>query len=101
NINALGAKVILFANGGIRTYENYPVRGFMSSMQIPIHIGLYNTRVDSMLLVWPDNTYQQIRYSKTNQLITVDYQKNLPKFDYASITRSEERRVGKECRSRW
>jgi enediyne biosynthesis protein E4 len=86
NINALGAKILVFANGGIRTYENYPARGYMSSMQIPIHIGLDKTKVDSMLLVWPDNTYQQIHYSKTNQLINVAYQKNLPKFDYASIT---------------
>jgi len=86
NINALGAKILVFANGGIRTYENYPARGYMSSMQIPIHIGLDKTKVDSMLLVWPDNTYQQIRYSKTNQLMTIVYQKNLPKFDYATIT---------------
>ncbi len=85
NINALGAKIIVYANGGIRTYENYPVRGFMSSMQIPVHIGLDQTKVDSILLVWPDNTYQQIQYSKTNSLITIAYQKNLPKFDYASI----------------
>ena len=25
----------------------------------------------------------------------------LPAFDHAAMTRSEERRVGKECRSRW
>lgn len=86
NVNALGAKIILFANGGIRTYENYPVRGFMSSMQIPIHLGLANTKVDSLLLVWPDNTYQRIQFSKANSLIKIAYQKNLPKFDYATIT---------------
>ena len=86
NINALGAKVIVYANGGIRTYENYPVRGFMSSMQTPIHIGLDQTKVDSILLVWPDNTYQQIQYSKANPFITVTYEKDLPKFDYSSIT---------------
>ncbi len=86
NVNAVGAKILVFANGRIRSYENYPVRGFISSMQIPIHIGLFKTKVDSMLLVWPDNTYQQVRYSKMNQLITIAYQKNLPKFDYASIT---------------
>jgi hypothetical protein len=86
NINALGAKVLVYANGGIRTYENYPVRGFMSSMQIPIHIGLERTKVDSILIVWPDNTYQQIQYSKSHPFINISYKKNLPKFDYASIT---------------
>jgi len=85
NINALAAKVILYANGGIRTYENYPVRGFLSSMQVPIHIGLDKTKVDSILLVWPDNSYQKIDY-KINSLIKISYQKNLPKFDYSEIT---------------
>ena len=86
NINALGSKVIVYANEEIRTYENYPVHGFMSSMQIPIHIGLKKTKVDSILVVWPDNTYQQIHYSKPDTFITVTYQQNLPKFDYKSIT---------------
>ncbi len=87
NINALGAKIIVFANGGIRTYENYPVRGFMSSMQIPIHLGLDNTKVDSILLVWPDNTYQKVQYSKIDTTITQKYQSGLPKFDYTCITK--------------
>jgi hypothetical protein len=86
NINALGAKVFVYANRGVRTYENYPIRGFMSSMQVPIHIGLDKTKVDSILLVWPDNTYQPIQRSKDNSFITVNYKKNLPKFNYASIT---------------
>ena len=61
NINALGAKVVVFANGGIRTYEKYPVRGFLSSAEIPIHIGLDKTKIDSAFLIWPDNTYQPVR----------------------------------------
>ena len=44
NINAIGAKIILYANAGIRTYEKYPARGFMSSMEIPMHIGLAGTK---------------------------------------------------------
>jgi hypothetical protein len=55
-------------------------------MQVPIHIGLDKTKVDSILLVWPDNTYQPIQRSKDNSFITVNYKKNLPKFNYASIT---------------
>lgn len=85
NINALGAKIILFANGGIRTYENYPVRGFMSSMQIPVHIGLEKTKVDSIILVWPDNSCEKISY-KLDTLNTYHYQKGLPSFNYSLIT---------------
>ena len=86
NINALGAKVIIYANGGIRTYEKYPVRGFMSSMEIPIHIGLYKTRIDSAFLVWPDNSFQRIALQPTNPWVTFTYKAGLPKFDYRNIT---------------
>jgi hypothetical protein len=85
NINAIGSKLILYTKGEIRTYENNPVRGFQSSMQIPFHVGLENTTVDSMFLVWPDNTYQKIGLSNTSHL-TFSYSSGLPQFDYAKIT---------------
>ncbi len=86
NINALGAKVIVFVDKQIRTYENYPVRGFMSSMQVPMHIGLHAATVDSILLIWPDNTFQHISHQKNESKITVNHKEGLPKFDYRIIT---------------
>jgi hypothetical protein len=86
NTNAVGAKAIVFADGGIRTYEKFPTRGFQSSMELPLHIGLDNTEVDSMFIVWPDNTYQPVHWSDTNH-ITIKYVPgNLPKFDYTLLT---------------
>ena len=87
NINAIGAKIVLFANEGIRTYEKNPVRGFQSSMEGPIHIGLDNTKVDSAFLIWPDNTFQRIQFTVINKTVTYHYTKELPLFDYAIITR--------------
>ncbi len=86
NINAIGAKVILYANGGIRTYENNPAKGFQSSTQTPIHIGLNNTTVDSAFLIWPDNSYQTIQLTPANNHISFAYTKGLPLFDYKKIT---------------
>ena len=86
NINAIGAKIILFANGGIRTYEKSPVRGFQSSMEGPIHIGLDHTKIDSAFLVWPDKTYQTITLAPGKGQIKFIYSKNLPRFDYTKIT---------------
>lgn len=87
NINALGAKVIVYDSNEIRTYENYPVRGFQSSMQIPIHIGLYKTKIDSILLIWPDNTYQNIEWKNAvSSQIKVQYEPGLPKYDYTGLT---------------
>lgn len=86
NIHALGSKVILYANGGIRTYEKYPTRGFQSSMEIPLHIGLDSTKIDSAFLIWPDNTYQRLGFAEKNTTISLQYKKGLPKFNYANIT---------------
>jgi enediyne biosynthesis protein E4 len=86
NINATGTKIILFADGGIRTYENNPVRGFQSSMQLPVHIGLNNTTVDSAFLIWPDNSFQRIQLSPAQKSISFTYTQHLPKFDYTRIT---------------
>lgn len=86
NVNALGSKVVLFANAGIRVYEKYPVHGYLSSMEIPIHIGLYNTQIDSAFLVWPDNSYQPITLKADSALQTFQYQPHLPKFNYSNIT---------------
>lgn len=86
NINAVGAKVILFANGGIRTYEKSPVRGFQSSMESPIHIGLDKAKLDSAFLVWPDNTYQPIALAAGKTNLTFTYTKGLPVFNYHQIT---------------
>jgi enediyne biosynthesis protein E4 len=85
NINAIGSKVVLFVQDQIRTYEKYPVRGFMSSSEVPIHIGLDKTLVDSAFLIWPDNTYQPIVLDKKNPWRQFTYSKGLPVFDYNKI----------------
>ena len=81
NMNAIGARIILFANNEIRTYENNPVHGFQSSMLLPVHIGLSETRIDSVFLIWPDNTTQRIEL-KLNKTNSFSYTKGLPLFDY-------------------
>jgi hypothetical protein len=86
NINAVGAKIVVYAGNEIRIYEKFPVRGFLSSMETNMHIGLDKTKVDSIFLVWPDNSYQTIPLKKDSNYLQVSYTKNLPKFDYSHIT---------------
>lgn len=85
NRNAIGAKLIVFAGSSIRTYEKYPVRGFQSSMEIPFHVGLYNTTVDSMILIWPDNSFQKLDWEQ-NTFFSVAYKTGLPLFDYQKLS---------------
>ena len=86
NINALGSKIILFTAGQIRTYEKYPVKGFLSSMEVPVLIGLKNTKCDSAFLVWPDNSFQKINLNNSiNKTVRFEYQKGLPVFNYGVL----------------
>ncbi|HKG68501.1 MAG TPA: VCBS repeat-containing protein, partial [Segetibacter sp.] len=86
NIHAVGSKIVVFANNGIRMYEKYPVHGFQSSMEIPLQIGLDKTIIDSIFLIWPDNTFQPVMLSKDTTPVTISYRENLPFFDYKKIT---------------
>src|SRR5436190_1836365 len=87
NINAIGARVILFSAAEIRTYEKFPVHGFISSMEIPLLIGTKNTKIDSMFLVWPDNSYEKIPVDGLKSQATFSYREKLPKFDFEILKR--------------
>jgi enediyne biosynthesis protein E4 len=85
NINALAAKIIAFADSEICLYEKQPVHGFLSAMEIPMHMGLDRLKPDSVYLVWPDNTYQLINIPNDSSVLSFVYQKGLPLFDYNKI----------------
>jgi enediyne biosynthesis protein E4 len=76
NINAIGTKAIV--------YTKNEIRGFQSSMEIPLHIGLGNNTIDSILVVWPNNTYEKITY-KTDSIQKIIFKKGLPSFNYSSL----------------
>jgi len=54
NTKAIGAKIELFYKEEYQFFELFPVRGFKSSVDTRLHIGLGNTKViDSILIQWP------------------------------------------------
>jgi hypothetical protein len=89
NRNAIGATVLVYdSTGQVHAFEKQPVRGFQSSMEIPMHIGLQNVKVDSVILIWPDRTYEIL--SVTGKKIKAQYRKGLPQFDYSSFNTSAQ-----------
>ncbi len=88
NINALGSKIIVFEKNHVMNYEKFPVHGFLSSEEVPVHIGLKHVKVDSVVIVWPDNTCQKFNWgADTGKIVTVKYQPGLPKFDYGKLVK--------------
>lgn len=60
NTYALGAVVTLFAAEQKQTLQQFPVHGFQSSMQVPLHFGTAADQVDSLRIVWPDGVVQML-----------------------------------------
>ncbi len=85
NINATGAKVVLFCGNEVRTYDHFPVRGFLSSMEAALHIGFKNTKCDSAFVVWPDRTAQKINVNTGTAKQTIFWQKHLPLFNFSML----------------
>jgi len=72
----IGAKAYVFAGKQMQFEELMLTRGFQSSVEPKLHFGLgNNASIDSLLIVWPDQTYQVIRKAKGDKLLNID-QKN-------------------------
>ena len=88
NLHAIGSRVVVFAGKQVRTYEKNPAKGFLSSMEVPLIIGLKNTIVDSAFLIWPDKSFQKLDLKKTFQ--KVNYQAGLPAFDFNILSQGQK-----------
>ncbi|WAC10218.1 VCBS repeat-containing protein [Dyadobacter pollutisoli] len=83
NLNAIGTKCLVFKKDKVISMEKFPVRGFQSSMEVPLNIGLgKKTDVDSMVVIWPDSHYQVLKGNDIKDSLSLSYQANLPVFNY-------------------
>jgi hypothetical protein len=78
NPRAAGARAILFCGDEIITAEKQPVRGFQSSMELPLHLGWGRLTIDSAWLVWPDNSYERLTLDSTTRKLSAAYRTGLP-----------------------
>lgn len=86
NRNAIGAKVVLFSGTNIETFEKNPTKGFLSSMEILLHVSWGTSKPDSAFLIWPDNSFERISFNDPAKQQSFTYKKGLPFFNYGLIT---------------
>ena len=76
NPAGLGARVLAHYSGQAVLHEHSPYRGYLSSVDGGIHFGLGSaSRVDSIVVTWPDGRTETIEEVAANQAITVDYRR--------------------------
>ncbi|MBT8255783.1 MAG: VCBS repeat-containing protein, partial [Bacteroidia bacterium] len=68
----IGSKVILYTEAGTKIRENYPTRGYLSSVPPSLHFGMGTINlIDSLKVIWPDGTFETVRNVKMNQELVV------------------------------
>lgn len=91
NVNAIGTKCLIFKKDKVLSFEKFPVRGFQSSMEVPMNIGLgKKADVDSMVVIWPDNRFQVLKPADLKDSLSLEYKNDLPVFDYQQFKTSRE-----------
>lgn len=76
NSFAIGSKIQLYGGGQTLVRELVPVRGFQSSIDYKLVIGLGSiSKVDSIIITWPDRTASKIQQPAINQLHKIEQQK--------------------------
>ncbi|SHE70151.1 FG-GAP repeat-containing protein [Arenibacter palladensis] len=69
---AIGTTVKLYFDNQVIVQELMPSRGFQSSVDYIMTIGLgKNTAIDSLRVIWPDDSTQKFNNIKTNQFLTL------------------------------
>lgn len=83
NAFGMGASVHAFVQGEELLYDHMPIRGFQSSMDYKLVIGLgEETTVDSMVILWPDNRMQILKDVAANQTLEVKQEDALQKWNF-------------------
>ena len=70
----LGSNVKAYVAGQVLAVDHMPIRGFQSSMDYKIILGLENnTAIDSLLVTWPDDKIEWLRNVQADQVIALDH----------------------------
>lgn len=84
NTAAIGAKVIIKYAGNQSMLENFPSRGFQSSMDPILHFGVNATSViDSVMVYWPDGRKTTLQNLNSNKLYEIKQSESVSKGNYS------------------
>jgi hypothetical protein len=78
NRDGLGATVYAYGKGGMQTLTQYPVRGYLSTVDSRLHIGCGAEVLDSLKIVWPDRKQQVLEAPRMDTLLTLDWRDAVP-----------------------
>jgi enediyne biosynthesis protein E4 len=86
NTFGIGTKIMAFVGSKKQCKELQTTRGFQSSSEPIIHFGYGKTNIiDSLVVIWPDKTYQTLQKVNINQTLTIKANSKRKVFDYQKL----------------
>ncbi|MEO8415368.1 MAG: VCBS repeat-containing protein [Ginsengibacter sp.] len=73
NTDGIGTIAYAYSNGLSQMVEQYPVRGYLSTVDNRLHVGFGRNNPDSLKIIWPDGKMQLIPHPGVNKILKVDY----------------------------
>lgn len=73
NTSAVGSRVQVYQGEQMYAYEQMPVKGFQSSVDPRINIGLNKNDIDSLIVFWPNGDHSKLNNVSVNQTLVIDY----------------------------
>ena len=78
NPDAIGAKLVLYAQGKEQHQFQSVIRGYMSSMEPVVHFGTSSSVIDSLKVVWPDGRESVVRNLQSDQTLELSDDQAVP-----------------------
>ncbi|WP_139240324.1 VCBS repeat-containing protein [Fodinibius roseus] len=97
NSSGIGAKVLLYKDNRVFFQEQMPTRGFQSSVDHILHVGLgHVTAIDSLRVIWPDHSFETMDRVQANQMLEIDQENAGGAFDYEQMQRGYDHALFRE-----
>ena len=78
NRYGIGSKVYVYTSGGQQYQELFPSNNYLSSGSNELIFGMgQDSIIDSLIVVWPDQTIKKLNHVKANQETLISYEKGL------------------------
>jgi hypothetical protein len=91
NSFGIGTKVFAYQRGNVQLQECMPTRGYQSSVDYTMIFGTGNeSAFDSLLVVWPDGSYQRLLNVGLNTTLGLEQRNASGAFDYSRLHRSDK-----------
>ena len=88
----IGTKVFLYNMNKLQTRQLNCTRGFQSSVEPVLHFGLGASKIiDSLIIIWPDNTYQKLEQVNVNRTLNISPTEDVKQFDWARVNPIHEK----------